>query len=239
MPHLSRALAVLTALVLAASCGDDPPLPRPPVPKALPGTPPEVEQALLTEDELGDDWHDEGPTPFEERGLPECPQNTALTAGKDEHRLGEAQTYFVEGDGRQDRFLPTFFESVSLWTSEQVARERVAQFASQTTDCRSFRRTAPNGERAEISVAERPAPQLGEQVAGVRVRVEQERGVQLLDLIAVRVGDAVVLTLGERVEGEGLEPERLDRLTAQAVDKAQRRLAEGVTPTGTATPTPG
>jgi hypothetical protein len=58
-----------------------------------------VEAALLTVEDLGNGWVDTGPTPFEVRGLDECPATNVLTAGKDPGRVGEAPTSFTRGDG--------------------------------------------------------------------------------------------------------------------------------------------
>ncbi len=119
-----------------------------------------------------------------------------FTAGQDPERLGEAQTYFTQGEGRP---APTFFESVSLWKSPEVAGARMSTFNSQTSECRSLRGQLPDGQSARFSLTARPAPWLGDQAVAVSVRVEPDgQAPAFIDLIAVRLDDAIVFTNGER-----------------------------------------
>ena len=194
------------------------------VPKALPGSPPAVEAALLTVEDLGDGWVDTGPTPFEMRGLDECPATNVLTSVKDPSRVGEAQTYFSEGD---EAPAPTFFESVSLWSSEQVAQDRLATFATATATCVGVTQSTPDGD-AKVTFTEGPAPDLGDEAVGQASRFDfEDRPDSTVDLIAVRIGDVIVFTNGERYDGSpraSLDTARLEDLTRQAVDKVKRKL---------------
>ncbi len=49
-----------------------------------------------------------------------------------------------------------------------------------------------------------------------------------MDVVLVRLGSVLVLTEGQRVDGDpavSLEPDRLDELTERAVEKAEEALA--------------
>lgn len=214
--------------LLLVGCGGDGEAPAPArdtVPKALPGTPPEVEAALLTADELGDGWKDDGATPFEERGLDGCPATDVLTSVEDPARLGEAQTYFLEGD---EPPAPVFFTSVSLWESAEVARARLATFASAAGTCVDVPHRLPDGRRATYTIREAPAPDLGDEALGQEARFTvEDQPDGSMELIAVRLDDVVVLTLGERYDGSprvSVSRARLEELTRKAVGKVQRRM---------------
>ena len=119
------------------------------------------------------------------------------SAGLDPTRLGEAQSLYGEGEPP----VPTFGESVSLWESPDVARERLGTFASITAECRSFEHRLEAGRTATVTITEQAAPPLG---------------------------DVVVLTEGpDLAEGDpelDRQRERFDDLTARAVEKATRTL---------------
>jgi hypothetical protein len=214
-------LPVLLGLALLAACGGEEPERAP---KALPGTPPEVEASLLTADDLGEEWVDLGPTPFEERGFDACPVTDVLAAEEDDRRVGEAQSYYSEGEPP----APTFFESVSLWDSSEVAAERLAVFATASEQCVGVPQETPDGRSGTATFTDRPAPQLGDEAVALTLEVQPEDGADLfLDLVAVRVGKAIVFTNGERYEDrpeESLDPSRLDELTAEAVEKVEHTL---------------
>lgn len=220
-----RCLPVLLGLALLAGCGgEEEPEPEPAA-KALPGSPPEVEASLLTVDELGDGWVDLGPTPFEERGFGGCPATNVLTAEQDEQRVGEAQTYYSQGEPP----APTvFFESVSLWGSSAVAAERLAVFATASAQCVGVRQELLDGRPAIATFTDRAAPQLGDEAVALTVELQPEDGPDLfLDMVAVRVGEVIVFTNGERYADEpeaGLDPSQLDELSAEAVAKVEQTL---------------
>lgn len=212
---------VLLGLALLAGCGSETPEPAA---KALPGTPPEVEAALLTADDLGDEWVDLGPTPFEQRGFDACPVTNVLAAEEDDRRVGEAQSYYSEGEPP----APTFFESVSLWDSPEVAAERLAVFATASEECVGVPQPLADGQVAAATFTSRPAPRLGDEAVALTVHTEPEEGPDLfLELVGVRVGNAIVFTNGERYEGDpaaSLDPGRLDQLTERAVEKVEQTL---------------
>lgn len=218
-----RPWLVVVALALASCGGEQPP---PAAPDALPGTPPEVEAALLTPDELGKTWIDLGPVPFDQRGYDGCPAGKVIAAVVDPERVGEAQSIYAEGKPP----APTFGESISLWKSAEVAHARLRQFASQTSQCRSFTEQLNDGRQATINVSERQAPQLGDEAVAVVVQTDPADGpTAYLDAIVVRRGKALILTEAQRVDGEpqvSLEQSRLDALTRQAFDKAQEKLPQ-------------
>ena len=193
--------------------------------KALPGSPPGVEAALLTAEDLGDSWVDTGPTPFEQRGFQGCPATNVLTAEEDPSRVGEAQTYFQEGD---EPPAPTFHESVSLWKSESVAQERLATFATAATTCVGVPEQTPDGTEATLTFTERPVPTLGDQAVGQSAEFDfADRPDATIDVIAIRLDNVIVLTVGERHDDNpqaSLSTARLEELTRQSVDKVQRNM---------------
>jgi hypothetical protein len=220
------------AAVLAA-CGGDPQSAASAaptdssVPDALPGTPAEVEEALVTADDLGEGWTDLGAVPLDERGFAKCPESGVITGGEDATRLGEAQSSYGEGDPP----VPTFGVSVSSWESPEVARERLATFASLPDTCGPFRHELPDGGTAMVTITEAAAPALGdESIAQVMVFDLGEGPTLLRDVLAVQIGDALVLTEGPDVAVGDPEldrqSERFRGLTAQAVDKAARVLSD-------------
>ena len=219
-----RVLVGVLAALLLLGCGREAESGGPAaVPKALPGSPPGVEAALLTTGELGDGWVDAGATPFEQRGLDECPATNVLTSNQDQSRVGEAQTYFEQGEGRP---ALTFFESVSLWESAQVARERLATFATATT-CVGVTQRTPDGP-ATVTFTDRPVPQLGDETVAQSARFDfAGRPDSTVDLIAIRLGNVIVTTSGERYDGSpaiSLDTARLEALTRTSVDKVKRSL---------------
>ena len=226
-------LVPIGAAVLLTACGEDaPPVPGAPasaqavVPDALPGTPAEVADALLTIDDLGAGWTDLGAVPLDERGADECPAGQVVTAGDDPRRLGEAQSVYAE----HDPGVPTFGESVSLWTSAEVAGERLAEFASLPTSCPPYEREIPDAGTATVSHRPAEASPLGHEAAAVVHEIEMPDGTTVLrDVVVVRIGDALVLTEGPDVaeDDPALEDARQQfrDLTAHAVDKAARTLA--------------
>lgn len=222
-------LAVGMAAPLTA-CGDDaepaaPPTPS--VPDALPGTPAEVGQALLTTDDLGEGWTDLGAVPLGERGFIECPESGVITGGGDATRLGEAQSLYGEGEPP----VPTFGVSVSSWESSDVARERLATFASAPSACGSFPHELSGGGTAMVTITEAAAPALGDEAIAQVIVSDQREGPTLLrNVVAVRIGDALVLTEGPDVAVGDPEldrqRERFGDLTGQAVDKAAEVLSD-------------
>ncbi len=87
----------------------------------------------------------------------------------------------------------------------------------------------PDGQRARFAVLHRDGPKLGDQSSAATVRVDAHgRPPAFIDLIAVRLGDAIVFTNGERYEGTDLPASlttaQLDELTRRAVSKAQDAL---------------
>ena len=181
---------------------------------------------MLTVDDLGEEWVDLGPTPFEQRGIESCPPTNVPAAEEDVRRVGEAQSYYSEGEPP----APTFFESISLWDSADVASERLAVFATASEDCVGVQQELADGQSATSTFTQRPAPQLGDEAVALTLQLEPEEGPNLFaDLVAVRVGNAIVFTNGERYEAgpeDSLAPSRLDQLTQRAVEKAERTLQQ-------------
>ncbi|WP_409330782.1 hypothetical protein [Trujillonella humicola] len=195
------------------------------VPDALPGTPPEVAEALLTTDDLGRGWTDLGALPLDERGLDECPASQVITAGEDPMRRGEAQSLYAQ----DDRDVPTFGESVSLWQSADVARDRMAEFATLPTDCPPVEREVPDGGTATVRHLAADAPALGDEAVALVHEIRLPEGtIVLRDVVVVRIGDALVLTEGPDVAADdpalGDVRQQFAELTAQAVDKAAQEL---------------
>lgn len=217
-----RTRLVVVALVLLAGCGGE--QPPPPVPDALPGTPPEVEAALLTPDELGKPWVDIGAVPFDERGFDGCPPGQVITAVADPERVGEAQSGYTEGEPP----APLFGESISLWKSAEVAHARLRQFASQTSQCRSFTNRLTDGRQATLRASGRQPPRLGDEAVAVVVQTDPADGpITYADVVVVRHGKVLILTEGHRVDGDpriSLERSQLEALTRQAFDKVQGKL---------------
>ncbi len=215
-------LVLAAGMVTLAACGGGEPPSS--VPDSQPGTPVRVEEALLTPRDLGDGWIDLGAVPIEQRGFEGCPGSRVITALEDSARRGEAQSIYAEGEPP----APTFGESISLWESADVAHDRLATFAATATECRSFEQELLDGRRAVLSVAEREAPQLGDEAAALVVSVDPDEGPTMaLDVVVVRLGSVLVLTDGERVDGDpevSLDQDRLDELTGRAVEKAEEIL---------------
>ncbi len=109
-----------------------------------------------------------------------------------------------------------------------MAGDRLAQFASQSTQCRSFQERLPDGQQALVTVSERRAPRLGDESVAFAVRADPTDGPTVdYEVVVVRLGDALVLTETSRVEGEpklSMEPARFEALTRQAFQKAQAKL---------------
>lgn len=226
MVLLRRVLVALVSPLLLVGCGGAEESGRPvAAPKALPGSPPEVEAALLTVDDLGDSWVDTGPTPFEERGFQACPATNVLTAEEDPSRVGEAQTYFQAGD---EPPAPVFHESVSLWKSEQVAQERLATFATSATTCVGVTEEMPDGTEATVTFTERPVPTLGDETVSQSARFDfADRPDATIDVMAVRLDNVIVLTVGERHDDSpqaSLSTARLEALTRKSLEKVQRNM---------------
>lgn len=160
---------VLLCLALLAGCGAEE-LER--APEALPDTPPEVEASLVTAGDLGEEWLDLGPTPFEERGIDSCPPTDVLSAEADDRRVGEAQSTYSEGEPP----APTFFESVSLWDSAEVAAERLAVFASASVQCVDVQQELADGRPSTATFTERPAPELGDEAVALVLELQPEDG---------------------------------------------------------------
>ena len=223
-----RTHPVVVALLLVVGCGSE--QPPAPVPDALPGTPPEVEAALLTTEDLGKEWIDIGAVPLDQRGFDGCPPAQVITAVVDPERVGEAQSGYVKGDPP----APYFGESISLWTSAEVAHARLRQFASQTSQCRSFTDKLADGRPATLRVSGRKPPQLGDEAVAVVVQTDPADGpVTSADVVVIRHGKALILTESHRVDADppvGLEQSGLDALTRQAVDKAQDKLPQARQP---------
>jgi hypothetical protein len=225
-----RLLLTMGVAALLVACGGDPVpagIPDPSVPDALSGTPPEVEEALLTTEDLGEGWTDLGAVPLGERSFAECPETGVVTDGEDPARLGEAQSHYGEGDPP----VPTFGVSVSLWESPDVARERLATLASIPSECGSFEQELPEGGTATVTITDRDAPPLGEEAVAQVIEVDLPEGPTILrDVVTVRIGDALVLTDGLNVaEGDpklDRQRERFDDLAGRAVDKASRILSD-------------
>jgi hypothetical protein len=237
----SAVLLLVAAGITLGGCGDDDPpassstsaapqatgMPAgSAVPDALPGSPPEVAEALLTTDDLGEGWTDLGPVPFEERGAPGCPESGVISTEEDPARLGEAQSYYAE----EDPAVITFGESVSVWESADVARERFATFASMATQCRTFEQEVLDGSTVTVRTEERNAPPLGDEAVALVQRFELSPDLTVLrDVVVVRIGDALVLVDGpDLAEGDSTAAsarEQFEELTAQAVEKANLVLA--------------
>lgn len=218
------------AAVLVACRGDPVPagVPDSALPDALPGTPAEVEEALLTTDDLGEGWTDIGAVPLDERGFEACPPAGVVTGGEDDPaRLGEAQSTYAEGDPP----VPAFGESVSLWASPEVAAERLAEFAAAGSECGSFEHELLDDGTATVTLLPRDAPHVGDEAVGMVIRFDRDEGPTVLrDVVILRVGDVLVLTEGiDRVEDDpqtDRQQERFDELTEQAVDKVIRVLSD-------------
>jgi hypothetical protein len=225
-----RLILTISSAVLLSGCGGDDPVPpgapEQTVADALPGTPPEVEEALLTTDDLGDGWVDLGAVPLDERGFAACPETGVITGGEDRTRLGEAQSTYAEDDPA----VPTFGVSISLWESPDVAAERFATFASMTSECQPFEEELPGGGTTMVSLLPRDAPRLGDEAVGVVIEADQADGPTILrDSTVVRIGDVLVLTEGlDRVEDDPeaeRQQQRFEVLTEQAVEKAASVLS--------------
>lgn len=221
-----RLLAVLLTVTLAAGCGGGAdPAPTAAVDKSLPGTPAGVEKALLTASDVGEGWVDVGPTPFEERGVDACPPTNVLSADEDAERVGEAQTFFTESESRR---APTFFESISLWQSPQVAAERLRTFATAPAVCLGGTMTTPDGKEVKVTAREQVAPDLGDGAVANALSFDFADGPDsVVDLIAVRLDDVIVFSNGERFEDEpdaSLDRARLLELTRRAVDKVEQDM---------------
>ena len=221
-------VSAVSVLVLVACAEDSAPpgIPDASVPDALPGTPAEVEEALLGTDDLGQGWTDLGAVPLGERSFAACRESGVVTDGQDPARLGEAQSVYGEGDPP----VPTFGVSVSLWESPDVARQRLATLASIPSECGSFEHELPDGGTATVTITERDAPPLGDEAIAHVLEFDLPEGPTILrDVVTVRIGDALVLTDGpDMAQGEpelGRQRERFDGLTGQAVDKATRILS--------------
>jgi hypothetical protein len=221
-------LAAGVAVALCACGSDEPPPPGDAgasIADALPGTPAEVEEALLTVDDLGEEWIDLGAIPLDERGFDACPETQVVTAGDDPDRRGEAQSLYAQGEPPE----PIFGESVSLWVSEDVARERLAEFASMTTECASFEHELPDGGSASVRMLQQDAPRLGDEAVAMLMEYDPSEGPTILrDTTAVRIGDALVLTEGPDLTEDDPEASRQRQrfidVTRQAVEKATRTL---------------
>lgn len=228
--RLVRLVPGIALAALMVACGGDPEptgIPDPSVPDALPGTPAEVEEAVLTLDDLGEGWTDLGAVPVDERGFAECPETGVVTGGKDPARLGEAQSTYGEGEAA----VPTFGVSVSLWESPDVARERLATMASIPSECGRFRHELPDGGTATVTITEGDAPPLGDEAIAQVVAFDLPEGPTILrDVSIVRTGDVLVLTEDvDRVEDEpqaGRQQDRFHDLTGRAVAKAARILSD-------------
>ncbi len=230
-PRSGRLLFATGMAALLVACGHSPEPAGPSestVPDALPGTPAEVEDALVTTDDLGAGWTDLGALPLDERGFAECPESGIITGGEDATRLGETQSLYGEGDPP----VPTFSVSVSSWESPDVARERLTTFASVPSTCGSFRQDLPDGGSAMVTVTEAAAPAMGEEALAQVIVFDrgEEEPTMLRDVLAVRIGNSLVLTEGPDV---AMGDPELDRrhgvfgdLTRQAVDKAARVLSD-------------
>lgn len=225
-----RLLFSMSIAAVLVGCGEDPVpagMPDPSVPDALPGTPAEVEEALLTADDLGEGWTDLGAVPPDDRGFPECRETAVVTGGEDPARLGEAQSTYGEGDTP----VPTLGVSVSLWESPDVARDRLATLASVPAECPSFEHELADGGTATVTISEREAPPLGDEGVAHVLEFDLPEGPTVLrDVRTVRIGDVLVLTDGPDVaEGDpelDRQRERFDDLTSRAVDKAMRTLSD-------------
>lgn len=225
-----RLLLTVGMAALLLACGDDPApagVPDSSAPDALPGTPAEVEDALLTTDDLGEGWTDLGAVPLDERGFAECPESGVVTGGDDPARLGEAQSTYNAGDPP----VPTLDVSVSLWESPEVAGDRLATLASIPAECGSFEHEVLDGGTATVTISEREAPPLGDEAIAQVIDFDMPEGPNVLrDVLVVRIGDALVLTAGPDVaEGDPeleRQRERFEDLTGEAVDKATRVLSE-------------
>ena len=220
-------LGAVGVVVLVTACGgggDGGTRLTPSVPIALPATPPEVLEALLTPEDLGDGWIDLGAVPQSDRGFSGCPQTQVITGGDDPARLGEAQRLLADGQPPG----PILGESISLWESPEVAGDRLATIASTVTECPTFQHELLDGRSSTVAVVQRDAPPLGDEAVALEHQVAPDEGPSLvLDVIVVRVGSALVLTDGERVDGDpvrSLDQRRFDELTGLAVEKARSTL---------------
>ena len=223
--HAGRWLGALGIVVLMTACGGDEGAQlTPPAPIALPGTPPEVLEALLTPEDLGDGWVDLGAMPQTDRGFSGCPSSQVITGGEDPARVGEAQRLLADGEPP----APVLGESISVWESPDVARDRLATIASTVTECGTFEQDLLDGRSSMVTLVQREGPPLGDERIALEHRVDPDEGPSLVvDVVVVRLGSALVLTDGERVDGEpdrSLDLQRLDELTGQAVEKARTAL---------------
>ena len=229
-PRSGRLLTAMGVAALLVACGGDPSpagIPDSSIPDALPGTPAEVEKALVTADDLGEGWTDLGPVPLEERSFAECPETGVVTGGEDPARLGEAQSVYAEGDPP----VPTLGVSVSLWESPDVASQRLATLASLPSECPSFEHELPDGSTATVTITEGNAPALGDEAIAQVIEFDPPDGPTILrDVLVVRIGDALVLTDGpDLVEGDpelDRQRKRFEDLTGQAVEKATGILSD-------------
>jgi hypothetical protein len=167
---------------------------------------------------------DTGPTPFEQRGFRSCPATNVLTADEDPSRLGEAQTYFQEGD---EPPAPAFTNRYHA--GSPTGRSGAPGHAChRNNDVHRRRGQTPDGTEATVTFTERPVPTLGDEAVGQSARFDfADRPDATIDVMAVRLDDVIVLTIGERHDANAqasLSTARLEELTRKAVQKVQRNI---------------
>ncbi|MFM8484468.1 MAG: hypothetical protein ACKOBT_14120 [Actinomycetota bacterium] len=225
-----RQLAAAVALVLTVtSCGGD-------SEPAATFTPEELEGALLTPEDFGDDWiadmsgvftsREEGPPIFDPASW--CPDALAEVDGLAE--LNDiAATTGAESDISQTRKERRSFSGVSqqLWSNDQADRfVDVVKNAMKHCDGQSWN---PSGEEAdEVSIEYLDGRKLGDNSgSGIIIAVTpgpDDQYVWKSRAVAVRIGSVVMVLRELDVQVEGSDPFYSDEMWDDLVDLALAKV---------------
>lgn len=227
-----RGLLIGALLLVGVSCGDDPD-----AGDTSTYTPEQLEPALLTADDFGDDWNadmsgvfasrEEGPPIFDPAAW--CPNSLEEVDGLAE--LNDiAATTGVAAEISQTRKERRSFSGVSqqIWSNDQAGRfVEVLTAAFDFCDGQSWKPGTDDAD--ELSVENLGSIDLGDRsVSGVTVAVTPGPDGQYIwksRVVVVQIG-SVVMTLRELdVQAEGSDPfysdEMWDDLVAKALDKVR------------------
>lgn len=226
-----RGALVVALVMVGVSCGDDPD-----AGSATTFTPEQLEPALLTADDFGDDWNadmsgvfksrEEGPPIFDPAAW--CPNSLEDVDGLAE--LNDiAATTGVAAEISQTRKERRSFSGVSqqIWSNDQASRfVDVIADAFDYCDGQSWK---PGTEDAdELSIENLGAADLGDQsVSGITIAITPGPDGQYVwrnRVVVVRIG-AVVMTLRELdVQIEGSEPFYTDAMWKDLVDMSLAKV---------------